>query len=239
MDSVTFIEHLIGFSLTRQEAAIYQCLLAEGKTTGYEVAKQLGISRSNAYNALASLTEKGGAYMVEEGTTKKYLPVSIDEFCKNHIRKLEFSRKWLVKNAPSEKVESEGYITIEGTNNILNKLKNMMSDAKERIYISCTRNYLLHFVRELQDLKDRNIKVIIVTDHPVQMDGFKIYFGENRGDSIGLIIDSKYVITGEFGEESENTCLFSGQKFFVDLYKKALGNEIKLLAMKEGNETNE
>ena len=45
----------------------------KAKTTGYEVAKQLGISRSNAYNSLASMTEKGAAYLVEEGTTKKYV----------------------------------------------------------------------------------------------------------------------------------------------------------------------
>ena len=33
-----------------------------------------------------------------------------------------------------------------------------------------------------------------------------------------------------------NTCLYSGQKNFVNLYKTALSNEIKLLAMKKENE---
>ena len=74
MEHTSFVERLMDFGLTRQEAGIYECLLREGKTTGYEVAKQLGISRSNAYNSLASMTEKGAAYLVEEGTTKKYAP---------------------------------------------------------------------------------------------------------------------------------------------------------------------
>ena len=52
MESNTFTERLTEFGLTRQEAAIYECLLTEGKTTGYEVAKQIGISRSNAYGSL-------------------------------------------------------------------------------------------------------------------------------------------------------------------------------------------
>ena len=30
-----------------------------------------------------------------------------------------------------------------------------------------------------------------------------------------------------------NTCLYSGQKNFVELYKTALGNEIKLLTIQE------
>lgn len=89
------------FDLTRQEANIYQCMLSEGKVTGYEVAKLTGISRSNAYNSLASMTEKGAAYMVEEGSIKKYVPVSLSEFCKNHIRRLEDSRQWLMTHVPS------------------------------------------------------------------------------------------------------------------------------------------
>ena len=48
-----------------------------------------------------------------------------------------------------------------------------------------------------------------------------------------LITDSKYVLTGEFGEGSIDTCLYSGQKNFVELYKRALSNEIKLLAIQE------
>lgn len=55
MEDKSYIERLMEFGLTRQEAGIYGCLISEGKTTGYEVAKQLGISRSNAYNSLASM----------------------------------------------------------------------------------------------------------------------------------------------------------------------------------------
>ena len=66
MEDKSYIERLMEFGLTRQEAGIYGCLISEGKTTGYEVAKQLGISRSNAYNSLASMTEKGAAYLVED-----------------------------------------------------------------------------------------------------------------------------------------------------------------------------
>ena len=52
MENNMFIEQLMNFGLTRQEAAIYECMLTEGKITGYEVAKQIGISRSNAYNIM-------------------------------------------------------------------------------------------------------------------------------------------------------------------------------------------
>ena len=36
MEQTSFTERLMEFGLTRQEASIYQCLLTEGKVTGYE-----------------------------------------------------------------------------------------------------------------------------------------------------------------------------------------------------------
>ena len=49
MGKEQFKEHLMKFDLTRQEAAVYESLLENGKLTGYEAAKLTGISRSNVY----------------------------------------------------------------------------------------------------------------------------------------------------------------------------------------------
>lgn len=236
MDNKTFVERLMEFGLTRQEAGIYGCLLKEGKTTGYEVAKQMGISRSNAYNSLASMTEKGAAFLVEEGTTKKYAPVPTEEFCGNCIRKLEKSKQWLEKNLPAAKVHIDGYITIEGSRHILDKVRNLLLGTQERVYISCTRSYLLLFVQEMEQLIRAKKKVVIITDQPVNFGNAKVYISSPREMQIGIIADSKYVLTGEYGEGSMNTCLYSGQKNFVELYKRALANEMKLLAIQEEKE---
>ncbi len=233
MENNAFTGRLTQFGLTRQEAGIYECLLCEGKITGYEVAKLLGISRSNAYGSLASMTEKGAAYLVEEGTTKKYIPVPLEDFCKNYIRRLEETKSWLLTNKPSEKSHVEGYVTIEGAKNIMDMVKSLLSRVEQRVYITCTRNYLLVFLNEIELLIRAGKKVVIITDHAVRYINAKIYIGGPREMEIGLIIDSKYVMTGEYGEGSMNTCLYSGQKNFVELYKRMLSNEIRLLAIQE------
>ncbi len=236
MEGKTFVERLMEFALTRQEAGIYECLLREGKITGYEVAKQLGISRSNAYNSLASMTEKGAACLVEEGTTRKYAPVPLDEFCKNRIRRLENHTRWLKEHLPEEKTFVEGYITIEGAEHILDKIRNLLLKTQERVYLSCTSNYLLLFLDECETLTRARKKVVVITDQPVRFGNAKVYVGSDRGMQIGVIADSKYVLTGEYGEGSMNTCLYSGQKNFVELFKRALANEMKLFAMQEENQ---
>ena len=85
----------------------------------------------------------------------------------------------------------------------------------------------------MEKLTDARKKVVIVTDQPVSFKNTRVYVGGPRGREIGIITDSKYVLTGEYGEGSINTCLYSGQKNFVELYKRALANEIKLLAIQE------
>ncbi len=173
MEQTSFTERLMDFGLTRQEASVYQCLLTERKATGYEVAKQTGISRSNAYDSLASMTEKGAAYLVEEASTRKYVPVPLNEFCKNPSA-MEESARWLQEHMPSEKAYAEGYITIEGAENILNKINNLLSQVDQRVYISCTRNYLLLLIRELDALMEARKKVVIITDQPATFHSAKV-----------------------------------------------------------------
>ncbi len=233
METNIFSGQLMKFGLTRQEAGIYECLLREGKNTGYEVAKQLGISRSNAYNSLASMVDKGAVCLSEEGTAKKYVPVALEEFCRNYLRRLEEARRWLLDHKPDEAEHAEGFITIEGAQNILDKTRNILAKIEQKVYLSCTRNVLLLLVEELERLTAFHKKVMIITDHPVRIQNAKVYVGGPRGMEIGVIADSRYAITGEFGEGSRNTCLYSGQAPFVEVYKRSFVNEVKLLKIRE------
>ena len=96
------VERLMEFGLTRHEASLYILLTLEGSLNGYEAAKQSGISRSNAYNALAGLVDKGAAYIQEEDTVR-YTPVAIEEFCSNKIRHLEQKKTELIAELPGKR----------------------------------------------------------------------------------------------------------------------------------------
>lgn len=233
MEANTFADHIMKYNLTRQEALVYYSLLAEGKMTGYEMAKSTGISRSNAYTALASLAEKGAAY-VEEGNVKKYTSVPVEEFCDNYIESLQVEKKWLLEHAPSKKLEEEGYITIETEKHIVNKIRKLIDQAEERVYISCTADRILAYADSLQRLGVSGKKVVVITDKEVELSDATIYLTSDKGKQFGIIADSKYVMTGEYGEGSMNTCLYSGQKNFVELFKTALSNEIKLIGFTKG-----
>ena len=130
------LERLTEFGLTRQEAAIYMLLYANPNVTGYEIAKLAGISRSNAYASLSSLTDKGAARLIE-GMPNRYSPVQVNEFCGNKIRSLQKHMSYIAANIPNDPdPASEGYLTIQGEQNIIDTAVNMLLQTTMRVYMS-------------------------------------------------------------------------------------------------------
>lgn len=233
MQQSELIPKIMNFGLTRQEALIYQYLVISGESTGYEVAKEVGISRSNAYNSLSSMVDKGAAYL-QSGSTNKYLAVNVSEFCGNKIRNLQNDQKDLEANL-KVKEETEGYVTIFGGQNIQDKISNMLKSVEQRVYISISKEKLQLFKEALVQLITEKKKVVIITDVMPDIGECNIYLSDSLMENqIRLIVDSKYVLTGDFGASRDDTCLYSGQKNFVNLFKEAMRNEIELINLRSG-----
>lgn len=230
MEENLIIEKLTGFGLTRQEASIYISLIQNGESTGYEVAKATGISRSNVYNALSGLTDKGGAYLME-GTAARYLAVPISEFCGNVIKQLNQEAAYLSDHMPDRKTNTEGYITIQGDGHIMNKISNMMETCEKRLYIAATSSLLRALDADLIETIKRNIKVVIISDEDYCIEGATIYHTSMEQGQIRFITDSSYVLTGMITGHAEDTCLYSGQENLVTVFKEALKNKITLIKM--------
>lgn len=234
MEDNHIVDRLAQFGLTRQEATIYAAMSEQGEMTGYEAAKITGISRSNAYNALAGLVEKGAAYIIE-GTATKYTAVAVTEFCENKIRRLGEMKEYLAANMTENKREPECYATIEGDRHILDKIRNMLDRTEQRIYLSMPVSLIELVAPELKRLIGRNIKVVILTDTEYALEGAKVYLGDKKESQVRLITDSSYALTGELGKGHQSTCLYASKQNFVDVLKEALRNEIKLIELTKGD----
>ena len=239
------VELLMSFGLTRQEARVYVLLLGEGALSGYEAAKRLGISRSNAYAALAGLVDKGAAYIAEEQAVQ-YHAVSIKEFCSNKLHYMEELSETLERQIPRQKQEDAKYLTIRGRRHIEDKFRNMLKETRERVYLSVSASVADLFREELSELIAQKKKVVLLTDKDYAMDGAIIYhtekFRNSSGDvsreedadgQIRLITDSSYALTGELQDEETSACLYSANPNLVRLLKDALANEIRLIEIEK------
>lgn len=226
------MERLTCFGLTRQEAKIYLLLLTEGSVSGYEAAKRAGISRSNAYGALAGLVDKGAAYILEEQSVR-YAAVPVKEFCGNKIHFLTETAEMLEEQIPKELHREEHYITICGRRNVEDKIRNMLEETRERVYFFSEAAVLQSFEEELRRLIRKGCKVVLLTEESWELPGATVYHTAKRGGSVRLITDSSYALTGELREETHTTCLYSANRNLVQLLKDALANEIQLNVMKQ------
>ncbi len=232
------IDLLIEFGLTRQEAAAYLGLLTDGDLNGYEVAKTLGISRSNAYTALAGLVNKGAAWLIE-GNVTRYTAVPGAEFCDNRLRALTQSRDKLLDALPERKTETGSYITIKGAAQILDRLHHLLMGVQKRVYLALHGQVLTAFFDELSELSKRSRKIVIITDARTSRSGrvrkqlgqIQMHAGAVTADQIRVIVDSHHVMTGELTGGAGATCLYSDQKHLVDLFKTAMRNELRLIEM--------
>ncbi len=241
VDESAILDRLVLFGLTRQEAAVYLCLYQQGELNGYEAAKYTGISRSNVYSALSALTDKGAAYLIE-GDSSRYMAVAIDEFCENKIRSLNREKEYLIKNIPSMKEVEIGYITITGNGNIWDKIISMINEAEKRIYFSASCRIIEKLQAEFLKVLGKKIKLVLITDGTVTNQELRknsiYYMGSDRGNNIRMIVDSEYALTGEITGSKDDTCIYTGQKNFISVFKENLRNEIVLIQL-QGGETHE
>ncbi|MGN0483559.1 MAG: TrmB family transcriptional regulator [Lachnospiraceae bacterium] len=226
-------EELMSFGLTRQEATVYLALCRYGTMSGYEVAKQTGISRSNAYNALAGLTDKGAAFE-DKGTVVRYAPVDAEEFCNSKLRILEKKKVQLVKSIPRGREETDGYLTVTSDEHIAGKIHYMCQQTEKRMYLSMPTEILAEFYQQLQQLVQKGRKLVIITDHPVTVGDARVYLHHCDPYQIGLITDSKNVLTGEYKKGADSVCLYSEAPNFVKIFKSFLSNQIKLIELSKG-----
>lgn len=233
MEEHMILDKLMQFGLTRQEAQIYLCLYQNGEMTGYEVAKTTGISRSNVYSGLSDLTEKGAAYL-EESNVNRYVAVTLEEFCSNKIRSMEADRDYLLHNIPMMKQMEMGYLTIQGSQNIRNKMIHMLTSVEKRVYLSARVEYVNEISEYLEKLVQKKSKIVIITDGIISSELLKqnavLYLGDHKGEMIHLIIDSEYALTGQLTGSKEDTCLYTGQTNFINVFKEMLRNEMQLIA---------
>ena len=236
MEKTDVIEKLIHFNLTRSEALVYISLWEHGNMSGYEASKLTGISRSNVYGALNGLVYKGAAVITETSTTL-YSAVNPEEFLSHKLRHLIKDKQDIVEGMPKGREELEGYITIQGSQNIKDKIYQMIHTCDMRLYMAANKGIIEEFYDVLYEAKKKELKIVLMCDEDYSHLATKFYKDISEPGQVRLITDSAYVLTGELKERSSDTCLYSGQKNLVTIMKEALRNKIRLLEMEKNNQS--
>ena len=236
-DATEQTDKLTLFGLTRQEAAIYRFLCTEHMPqTGYEIAKQTGISRSNVYAAVSALTEKGAAYMLE-GSPARYCAVAPRDFCAGYIRRLSDVAEEIERELPAAPPQTDGYITVSGRRRIVETARRMLGTVKGRVYIAADGDFINDIRNELASLLSQHIKVVLITPAAESCpDGATVLTADCGRGQLRMIADGACVLTGDVSrDDTPCSCLLSSKAHLVNLVKESLKHQIALIQFGENN----
>ena len=156
------VEKLKEIGFNTYEAKVYVALLKKYPATGYEVAKFANIPQSRTYDTLKVLEEKN---IVAATNTKpvSYTPIKPKQLLSSYQKKMSSTISYLDKHLPLVKDDyNEPIITINGKQNIQDKIKEVIQNAQREIYIEIWHQDFKIFEKDLLDAYNRNVEIRIV-----------------------------------------------------------------------------
>lgn len=237
------VEALKTLGLTGHEAQVYISNVQKGEQTGYEIANLTGIARSNVYAALASLLEKGIVYKVSEEPAR-YVAISPEELSARVIRSIESSSLELINQLKPQQLNQDLVISLEGEENILDKIIYLLRHAASTIYLDASAADLAELADDLQQARLRGVKVVIISLGKCPVAGMLVYENQSpaswlisAGRPVRLIVDSSTMLTGELGRGKSSRGIYSSNASLVMMAKHSFTQEIILTEVRSKYES--
>jgi sugar-specific transcriptional regulator TrmB len=169
-------EKLSALGLSSQESRVYLSLLRGGRMTGYQIAKDLGISRSGVYNVLQSLYRRGAAYLLP-GETNVYEAADPEGFIGELEQRFSAAAGSLKNDLRSFKGagDRELFFNIRGKGPMLEKVRGIIDGSKSEILIN-TDIPVAEFEPSLSAACARGVRVIMFSFFPQDLGELPIIF---------------------------------------------------------------
>ncbi len=156
------IDLLSEFGLAANLGKTYVALLDNNPATGYEICTQSGVPRSAIYSVLTKLESLGMVNSIGK-SPKRYVPIPPAGLLE-HFSQLHTDRMNLLTDAFENldtKAEAFDFWHIHGYRNLILKLRESISKANKKIFLSIWAKELNQLENELVDAEKRGVAISI------------------------------------------------------------------------------
>ncbi len=230
------INEMSRFNFTRVEAQVYVALLQNAPLNGSQLAKLVDLPRSTVYNALSNL-EKRGAAVLTPGETSVYHAEKPAVLFRRITDQLGESAADLTSALSQLSVNRvpTGFANIEGYENTLTKTREFLLSADKEIYLH-TNVELDLFEKELRELHDRGVRVIVFSFHlineaklPVEFIYSDKYAGVKMPyKKILLVVDQLRALVVRGYQRADFRGMYSDDVILIDLLSQHIHLDIYL-----------
>ncbi len=170
------IELLIEFGLTQVEANVYFALLKESPQSGYSIAQQIGKSRSNVYQALKSLEQKGTIVQLQGTKNQVFQAIPVEQMLELKEREFENQRKKVTdafrNMKQQEQVESIYYL--QSMEQVYEKAIQVIDQTQKIVFIEAEPHHFENIREAVRRAVDRGVIVAIYTSEMESFEGAEV-----------------------------------------------------------------
>ncbi|WNR43945.1 TrmB family transcriptional regulator [Paenibacillus roseipurpureus] len=217
-------QHLKNLGFTDLEAKCLLELAVNGTQTGYEIAKGLGVSRSNVYAALQKLADKG-AVLTSHGEPTVYQSVPIEEIGERMEAELHASVRYVSEHLPKGDAQRLDYFSLIGDAKVLDRIRTELRKAKEEVLCDLAPEEAKLLKEELKQAPSHGVRVVAAPTSDSGLAQAFSPFPKRRGESakelsqrkFTLLIDRKLAIVGTRGGGESTLAMLTEQTAMVEL----------------------
>lgn len=159
--------------LSRLESEIYVYLLENPPSTGYRIAKAIGRSKTNVYQAIEGLAAKG-AVLVSEGELRLCTAVQPQELL-DQMERVFRDRKKLaldeVRSLIKPKAGGGGIYRLSSLDQVYERARRMLRGCKQTVYIDIYPGPLTQLRPAIEETVARGINVFAEVYEETEIDG--------------------------------------------------------------------
>ena len=228
------VSKLTDFGFTKTDALVYIDLLKNGRSSGYKIAKDISLSRSSVYSSIDTLYKKGFIFM-SDGDTKEYEAKTPDlilnQIEKKNAENIHFLKQELTRMMQKE--EKEFVYNVTGFENLIQKAKELISQAELEIYINTDIN-LSVLEQEICDAIERGVRIIAFSFNRIEVphEKVEVYSRSQEPETeypshrFMLVTDMKLAMT--FSHRAESVGLYSNNSLLVKMIAEHIHSDIYL-----------
>lgn len=230
---------LLALGFAEYEAKVYLSLLKENPASAYETGKASGVPTSKIYEVLKKLTGKGIITIIDDGKTKRYVPVDPDEFldqCKSKTVKVIDELRGSLASARGEKEVSQVW-NIREYDYLIDKARRMIDAADTLVLLSLWKEELALLEDVITKALHRKVDVVIVHFGPPELPLGRMYrhpiedtlCQEKGGRALVIVADSTEVLMGTVSDDHRVEGAWSRNGGFVMMAEDYIKHDVYIM----------
>ncbi|CAM3103647.1 TrmB family transcriptional regulator [Paenibacillus sediminis] len=233
------LHHLRNLGFTEMEAKVMVELAKQGALSGYEVAKRIGVSRSNVYATLQRLSSQG-FLRCSPGDPVRYSVLQPDELTRMIAGHMQESLRYVEEAMPQPGPSELPFYNIEGDKNVLETLVRALDRAKREIVVSVWREEASMLREDLERAEERGVKVLWSCDGgdnylrhfiPWQHDTLKE--DTPAGRRFSFVVDRQWCMLGMRGDNISAQAVVTEHPVMAELLLQHFTQEMVLFELEQ------